>query len=90
MGLEPKIVDFRSRQLARPGLPFLATRLENEIIRDRNEIELRLTLVVLLILRFYGPVKVRLRANGGSPKVLGGTTRSSVLDPKRMALAAMI
>ena len=71
------------RSLPRLGAP----RIQNLIPIEWIE---TLTLVVLLILRFYGPVKVRLRANGGSPKVLGGTTRSSVLDPKRMALAAMI
>ena len=42
MGLEPKIVHFRARQLPRPELPFLATRLVDEvaeIARDRLEIE---------------------------------------------------
>ena len=42
MGLEPKIVHFRARQLPRPELPFLVTRLVDEvaeIVRDRLEIE---------------------------------------------------
>ena len=46
MGLEPKIVKFRDRELPRrpetPELPFLATRLVYEvaeIARDRMEIE---------------------------------------------------
>ena len=42
MGLEPKIVHFRARQLPRPELPFLVTRLVDEvaeIARDRLEIE---------------------------------------------------
>ena len=42
MGLEPKIVHFRARQLPRPELPFLATwRMHEvaEIARDRIEIE---------------------------------------------------
>ena len=45
MGLEPKIVHFRARQLPRPELPFLATQLVDEvaeIARDRIEIEWRL------------------------------------------------
>ena len=45
MGLEPKIVHFRARQLPRPELPFLATQLVDEvaeIARDRLEIEWRL------------------------------------------------
>ena len=45
MGLEPKIVHFRARQLPRPELPFLVTWLVDEvaeIARDRNEIEWRL------------------------------------------------
>ena len=45
MGLEPKIVNFRARQLPRPELPFLVTRLVDEvaeIARDRLEIEWRL------------------------------------------------
>ena len=45
MGLEPKIVHFRARQLPRPELPFLVTRLVYEvaeIARDRIEIEWRL------------------------------------------------
>ena len=45
MGLEPKIVHFRSRQLLRPELPFLATQLVNEVTKiaqDRIEIEWRL------------------------------------------------
>ena len=45
MGLEPKIVHVRARQLPRPELPFLATRLVDEaaeIARDRIEIEWRL------------------------------------------------
>ena len=42
MGLEPKIVHFRARQLPRPELPFLVTQLVDEIERDRIEIEWRL------------------------------------------------
>ena len=45
MGLEPKVVHFRARQLLRPELPFLATWLVDEaadIARDRLEIEWRL------------------------------------------------
>ena len=45
MGLEPKIVHFRARQLPRPELPFLVTRLVVEVAeieRDRIEIEWRL------------------------------------------------
>ena len=45
MGLEPKIVHFRARQLPRPELPFLVTQLVDEvaeIARDRIEIEWRL------------------------------------------------
>ena len=45
MGLEPKIVHFRARQLPLPELPFLATRLVDEvteIARDRIEIDWRL------------------------------------------------
>ena len=45
MGLEPKIVHFRARQLPRPELPFLANRLVDEVAeidRDRIEIEWRL------------------------------------------------
>ena len=44
MGLEPKIVHFRARQLPRPELPFLATRRVHEVTeidRDRIEIEWR-------------------------------------------------
>ena len=48
MGLEPKIVHFRARQLPRPELPFKAFLVNwlvdevAEIARDRNEIEYRL------------------------------------------------
>ena len=45
MGLEPKIINFRARQLMQPELPFLVTRLVSEVLeiaRDRTEIKLRL------------------------------------------------
>ena len=45
MGLEPKVVHFRGRQLPGPELPFLVPRLVDEVAeidRDRNEIEWRL------------------------------------------------
>ena len=41
MGLEPKVVHFCARQLLRPELPFLVTRLLDEVAEialDRLEI----------------------------------------------------